>query len=145
MPQLRAVDQRHSYASRHPLTQGVVQPLRKRDRPMKHETRAQIISYRMFSSRRLLLAQEKVNVKESKVARTIKGLVEYRGTFIPKEFIKSRMQSWLVHFQRIFSFLSKGEGVWWHQTNKAYCLMDGDQQSVTQPEGPHLLHNKDAG
>ena len=64
----------------------------------------------MFSSRILLLAQEKVNVKESKVARTIKGLVEYRGTFIPKEFIKSRMHSWLVHFQRIFSFCPREKG-----------------------------------
>ena len=114
--------------------------MRKRDGPMKRETRAQIISYRMFRSRRLFPAQGKVNVKESKVARTIKGLVKYRGTFIPKECIKSHMHSWLVHFQRISSFLSKGEGVWWHQTNKAYCLMDGDQQSVTKAEGPHLLH-----
>ena len=94
----------------------------------------------MFICLQLLLVQGKVKVKERKVARAAKSLTPYKGTVFQKEFIKTRMKSWLIHLQRISPFLLRGEGVWWYQTSEAYCFLDGDQHSLSKVEGPHLLH-----
>ena len=76
-----------------------------------HNRQLENVLQQIFIRLQLILSEGKVKVKESKVARAAKGLKEYRGTIIPKEFIKARMHSWLVQLHRISHFLSKREGV----------------------------------
>lgn len=94
----------------------------------------------VFLRLQVLLNQGKLKVKETKVVRAAKGLKAYEGTSITKEFVSTRMRSWQVHLRRISPYLSRGEGVWWTQTDTAYHFLDGEQHPNTQPQGPPLQH-----
>ena len=92
----------------------------------------------VFIRLQVLLNQGNVKVKESKVVRAARSLKPYASTSIPKNFIANRMRSWQVHLKRISPYLSKGEGVWWTQTNNTYHFFDGEQHPNIHPQGPPL-------
>ena len=92
----------------------------------------------VFIRLQVLLNQGNMKIKESKVVRAARGLKPYAGTSIPKNFLIHRMSSWQVHLRRISPYLSKGEGVWWTQTNTMYHFFDGEHHPNFHSQGPPL-------
>ena len=74
------------------------------------------------------------------VSAVAKYLPNYPGTIIKKEFIKSRLQSWQAHLQRISQYLKCGEGVWWSQDQDVYRFHDSELDLDNHHEGPKLKH-----
>lgn len=93
-----------------------------------------------FIRLQVLLTEGHVKVKETKVVRAARGLKPYMGTSIHKDFVQTRMRSWQAHLKRISNFLSRGEGVWWTQTDSEYHFLDGEQHPDSHQQGPPLLH-----
>ena len=93
-----------------------------------------------------LQAKQKVSVgtsmkgQDSMVSAVAKHLPKYPGTIIKKEFIKSRLQSWQAHLQRISQYLKCGEGVWWSQDQDVYRFHDSELDPDNHHEGPKLKH-----
>ena len=93
-----------------------------------------------FIRLQVLLTEGHVKVKETKVVRAARGLKPYMGTSIHKDFVQTRMHSWQAHLKRISNFLSRGEGVWWTQTDSEYHFLDGEQHPDSHQQGPPLLY-----
>jgi hypothetical protein len=75
---------------------------------------------------------------DTQVASVAKHLPKLPGMAIKRSFIKHRVASWQIHLQRI-SPLTRGEGVWWKQTDEGFHFLDEDDDPSTHEECS-LLH-----
>ena len=59
--------------------------------------------------------QQSIVKQDSMVSSAGSVLSPYKGTYISKTFISSRLPSWQAHLIRISSYPKHGEGIWWQE------------------------------
>ena len=77
---------------------------------------------------------------ESMVAKAASNVSQYSGTYITRKFLQHRTRSWQAHLERVSTYLTPGEGVWWKKTSTGYHFFDGDDDPEQHNEGPSLQH-----
>ena len=82
--------------------------------------------------------------QESIVQSVSSKIPPYSGTLISKNFIEKRIPSWQAHLQRISTFLEFGQGIWWENETLHYRFFDSDTDPDSRPEGPTLMHFREA-
>ena len=83
------------------------------------------------------MAMLSVERGDSQVSSVAKHLPKLPGTTVKSSFIRHREDSCL---QRISSFLTAGEGVWWDRTPTGFHFYDGDDDPSAQGCTFTLLH-----
>ena len=78
--------------------------------------------------------------QDSIVPRLSKQVPPYKGTYVPKSFVNSRIQNWQAHLERISPYLEHGEGVWWQAAEGGHTFFDSDGDSEYNSHGPDLMH-----
>ena len=77
--------------------------------------------------------------QDSIVSTVSKQVPPYKGTYVSKSFVNSRIQSWQAHLERISLYLEHG-GVWWQAAEGGYTFFDSDGDSEYNSHGPDLMH-----
>ena len=74
------------------------------------------------------------------VAKVASSVHQYSGTYLTRNFLQHHTRSWQAHLERISTYLTPGEGVWWEKTPTGYHFFDGDDNPEQHSEGPSLQH-----
>ena len=93
-----------------------------------------------------VLGELKVSTKkhDTQVSRAASHLPPFEGTTISKQFTQKHSPHWQAHLKRISSFLVYGVDVWWHSDTDNYIFHDGTNDPEHHPEGPALMHYRNA-
>ena len=93
-----------------------------------------------------VLGELKVSTKrhDTQVSRAATHLPPFQATTISKHFIQKHSPHWQAHLKRISSFLVYGVDVWWHSDTDNYIFHDGTNDPEYHPEGPALMHYRNA-
>ena len=74
------------------------------------------------------------------VAKATSNVPQYSGTYITRNFLQHHTRSWQAHLERISTYLTPGEGVWWEKTPTGYHFFDGDDDPEQHSERPSLQY-----
>ena len=93
-----------------------------------------------------VLGELKVSTKrhDTQVSRAATHLPPFQATTISKHFVQKHSPHWQAHLKRISPFLVCGVDVWWHSDSDNYVFHDGTNDPEYHPEGPALMHYRNA-
>lgn len=94
----------------------------------------------MQARQKISECQQSIIKQDSMVSSAASALSPYKGTYISKTFISSRLPSWQAHLTCISSYLKHGQGIWWQEEREGYRFLDSDSDHQFHAEGPKLQH-----